>query len=147
MYFFFSSRRRHTRCALVTGVQTCALPISERAAAAVGEGEAGAAGDQQAAAEALSQHGEGAGVECEGSAAEKQHERPEDRRHRQRPRKDGAGEGGDEAAAGDNRGDADVVEQPADRLMRETMPTIIHESATSTNSAVQPARRHETGPK
>src|SRR3546814_1299406 len=25
--FFFSSRRRHTRCALVTGVQTCALPI------------------------------------------------------------------------------------------------------------------------
>src|SRR3546814_9604522 len=29
MYVFcFSSRRRHTRCALVTGVQTCALPIS-----------------------------------------------------------------------------------------------------------------------
>src|SRR3546814_7633671 len=28
MYCFFSSRRRHTRCALVTGVQTCALPIS-----------------------------------------------------------------------------------------------------------------------
>src|SRR3546814_1086990 len=27
MSFFFSSRRRHTRCALVTGVQTCALPI------------------------------------------------------------------------------------------------------------------------
>src|SRR3546814_9235263 len=26
--FVFSSRRRHTRCALVTGVQTCALPIS-----------------------------------------------------------------------------------------------------------------------
>src|SRR3546814_16953489 len=26
--FFFSSRRRHTSCALVTGVQTCALPIS-----------------------------------------------------------------------------------------------------------------------
>src|SRR3546814_4765441 len=26
--FFFSSRRRHTMCALVTGVQTCALPIS-----------------------------------------------------------------------------------------------------------------------
>src|SRR3546814_8441853 len=25
--FFFSSRRRHTRCALVIGVQTCALPI------------------------------------------------------------------------------------------------------------------------
>src|SRR3546814_1115198 len=28
--FFFSSRRRHTRCALVTGVQTCALPICQR---------------------------------------------------------------------------------------------------------------------
>src|SRR3546814_4573933 len=27
--FFCSSRRRHTRCALVTGVQTCALPISD----------------------------------------------------------------------------------------------------------------------
>src|SRR3546814_6332907 len=27
MMFLFSSRRRHTRCALVTGVQTCALPI------------------------------------------------------------------------------------------------------------------------
>src|SRR3546814_646509 len=27
MFFFFSSRSRHTRCALVTGVQTCALPI------------------------------------------------------------------------------------------------------------------------
>src|SRR3546814_4727879 len=26
LFFFFSSRRRHTRCALVTGVQTCALP-------------------------------------------------------------------------------------------------------------------------
>src|SRR3546814_4297662 len=28
LFFFFSSIRRHTRCALVTGVQTCALPIS-----------------------------------------------------------------------------------------------------------------------
>src|SRR3546814_16376678 len=26
-FLFFSSRRRHTSCALVTGVQTCALPI------------------------------------------------------------------------------------------------------------------------
>src|SRR3546814_4191229 len=47
--FFFSSRRRHTRCALVTGVQTCALPILERAVGgaqsgcleAVGEGDLG----------------------------------------------------------------------------------------------------------
>src|SRR3546814_13985704 len=37
---FFSSRRRHTRCALVTGVQTCALPIygaDRRPFAAVGD--------------------------------------------------------------------------------------------------------------
>src|SRR3546814_16516002 len=32
LLFFFSSRRRHTRCALVTGVQTCALPISRTSA-------------------------------------------------------------------------------------------------------------------
>src|SRR3546814_14535759 len=31
LLFFFSSRRRHTRCALVTGVQTCALPIYREA--------------------------------------------------------------------------------------------------------------------
>src|SRR3546814_5267505 len=31
IFFFFSSRRRHTRCALVTGVQTCALPICKTA--------------------------------------------------------------------------------------------------------------------
>src|SRR3546814_8532810 len=30
LFFFFSSRRRHTSCSLVTGVQTCALPISEQ---------------------------------------------------------------------------------------------------------------------
>src|SRR3546814_1530778 len=30
-YFFFSSRRRHTSCALVTGFQTCALPICRQA--------------------------------------------------------------------------------------------------------------------
>src|SRR3546814_9827416 len=30
VFFVFSSRRRHTRCALVTGVQTCALPIYQR---------------------------------------------------------------------------------------------------------------------
>src|SRR3546814_5020008 len=32
LFFFCSSRRRHTRCALVTGVQTCALPIYGRVA-------------------------------------------------------------------------------------------------------------------
>src|SRR3546814_7905995 len=35
-FFFFSSRRRHTRCALVTGVQTCALPIFVAAARSAG---------------------------------------------------------------------------------------------------------------
>src|SRR3546814_16849470 len=33
---FFSSRRRHTRCALVTGVQTCALPICDPGGEGVG---------------------------------------------------------------------------------------------------------------
>src|SRR3546814_1738160 len=36
IFFFFSSRRRHTRCALVTGVQTCALPILARLDQAAG---------------------------------------------------------------------------------------------------------------
>src|SRR3546814_7753317 len=38
--FFFSSRRRHTRCALVTGVQTCALPICYPSFAVRGNPEA-----------------------------------------------------------------------------------------------------------
>src|SRR3546814_9630107 len=43
---FVSSRRRHTRCALVTGVQTCALPIcsGEAAAGATGLAETSGAG-------------------------------------------------------------------------------------------------------
>src|SRR3546814_2489709 len=36
LVFFFSIRRRNTSCALVTGVQTCALPISISIAAPVG---------------------------------------------------------------------------------------------------------------
>src|SRR3546814_9291938 len=59
LFFFFASRRRHTRCALVTGVQTCALPISvEHDLALVGRdqaddhveagGLAGAVGAEQA---------------------------------------------------------------------------------------------------
>src|SRR3546814_20694414 len=39
VYFFFSSRRRHTGCALVTGVQTCALPISARTEVFLVEGD------------------------------------------------------------------------------------------------------------
>src|SRR3546814_9980073 len=42
--FFFSSRRRHTRCALVSGVQTCALPISGRRSTAPPISPAGRAG-------------------------------------------------------------------------------------------------------
>src|SRR3546814_7224874 len=52
---FFSSRGRHTRCALVTGVQTCALPISpargaEAARLGGGARQAAAGGPHQAAA-------------------------------------------------------------------------------------------------
>src|SRR3546814_9638115 len=49
VFFFFSSRRRHTRCALVTGVQTCALPIFAEAkkALALGGGAGQAAGPEQ----------------------------------------------------------------------------------------------------
>src|SRR3546814_10037576 len=46
--FFFSSRRRHTRCALVTGVQTCALPIS-RAGAGVPDAPSARGRDRSAA--------------------------------------------------------------------------------------------------
>src|SRR3546814_7548277 len=47
--FCFSSRRRHTRCALVTGVQTCALPICpEESVYLVTDGQVGEGGDQLA---------------------------------------------------------------------------------------------------
>src|SRR3546814_2026689 len=51
--FFFSSRRRHTRCALVTGVQTCALPISILLNEA-GPTTQGAAGKSPSAGETIS---------------------------------------------------------------------------------------------
>src|SRR3546814_5047181 len=38
-FLFFSSRRRHTRCALVTGVQTCALPIYAQTTEVTGDGQ------------------------------------------------------------------------------------------------------------
>src|SRR3546814_3328309 len=50
LVFFCSSRRRHTRCALVTGVQTCALPICKAAQTPdlkPGQAHAGSAGAQQ----------------------------------------------------------------------------------------------------
>src|SRR3546814_401088 len=46
---FFSSRRRHTRCALVTGVQTCALPIAISGAEVGCQGEVGTASAMAAA--------------------------------------------------------------------------------------------------
>src|SRR3546814_19847938 len=39
--FVFSSRRRHTRCALVTGVQTCARPISVKGGRVYAKGASG----------------------------------------------------------------------------------------------------------
>src|SRR3546814_3892807 len=52
--FFFSSRRRHTMCALVTGVQTCALPISDHFGLAAGAVAAGLVEDnRQIAARAV----------------------------------------------------------------------------------------------
>src|SRR3546814_8863076 len=48
MYLFvFSSRRRHTRCALVTGVQTCALPICPAARDGCGADRIALVGRQQ----------------------------------------------------------------------------------------------------
>src|SRR3546814_10093022 len=49
MFFFVSSRRRHTRCALVTGVQTCALPICGGKDAGNEAAANGAAGNEAAA--------------------------------------------------------------------------------------------------
>src|SRR3546814_3925860 len=49
VWFFFSSRRRHTGCALVTGVQTCALPIC----CYLGEGSALVPGDRFGRADML----------------------------------------------------------------------------------------------
>src|SRR3546814_10455391 len=45
-FFFFSSIRRHTRCALVTGVQTCALPICCRSTGLVREPRAAGRGGE-----------------------------------------------------------------------------------------------------
>src|SRR3546814_16256533 len=69
LFFFFSSRRRHTRCALVTGVQTCALPIwlHPRAHGAVlegqqGQGRTGAGQGQAGARQARGDEGKGLGA-------------------------------------------------------------------------------------
>src|SRR3546814_4689588 len=64
MVFFFSSRRRHTRCALVTGVQTCALPIYHAREARVG-GNYRRGRDVAAGAQILGERGRDEGVEIE----------------------------------------------------------------------------------
>src|SRR3546814_9392355 len=60
--FFFSSRRRHTRCALVTGVQTCALPIWHRADALRPRLRRGAGGGAGLHAALSQRHEEAGGV-------------------------------------------------------------------------------------
>src|SRR3546814_9932102 len=57
--YFFSGRRLQTRCALVTGVQTCALPIARRGSAAAGprRGTSGLAA-RAAGVQAVEGHGE-----------------------------------------------------------------------------------------
>src|SRR3546814_12327820 len=52
---FCSSRRRHTRCALVTGVQTCALPISAVARHGADAGVVGGRGQRAVAVVAAQQ--------------------------------------------------------------------------------------------
>src|SRR3546814_7920593 len=52
LIFFFSSRRSHTICALVTGVQTCALPISSGSLWRISADAAFAVGDRPVAARA-----------------------------------------------------------------------------------------------
>src|SRR3546814_14928422 len=75
--FFFSSRRRHTRCALVTGVQTCALPIC---AAFEGRGSRGHTGK-------LAERAAGRAIVC-GVLSEIAHRRL-DRRGADRPDRGG----------------------------------------------------------
>src|SRR3546814_5584436 len=54
--FFFSSRRRHTRCALVTGVQTCALPICRQGSRLLERSEEVVVGQEEALDGAVEDH-------------------------------------------------------------------------------------------
>src|SRR3546814_9275620 len=83
-YFFFSSRRRHTRCALVTGVQTCALPISEAAQLHMDIGKLGERSDRTAP---VREHGiapRSVGPDAEGAADMIEDDRLVRKRPRQR---------------------------------------------------------------
>src|SRR3546814_1944945 len=70
--FFFSSRRRHTRCALVTGVQTCALPIYPRS-----QGGPHASSTPRESRRAAHHHDQQGSVSCGGPAAVRSGLRPD----------------------------------------------------------------------
>src|SRR3546814_7719720 len=76
--FFCSSRRRHTSCALVTGVQTCALPILTMADPILVTGAVGGIGS--AIVRALVANGASVGMVDTNAAAGKALERSEERR-------------------------------------------------------------------
>src|SRR3546814_8664524 len=90
--FFFSSRRRHTRCALVTGVQTCALPISiigERLATRLGCAQS-RVGKIAECAEPVVDRDKNDPLPCEGCTVEsRERTRPDDMRTAMDPDHDG----------------------------------------------------------
>src|SRR3546814_18998971 len=81
--FFFSSRRRHTRCALVTGVQTCALPIFTTLSTRLGRSGFGGSRSRSSALCAAPEFPAAAAAEHAG--AEQAHRKPDDERDPERP--------------------------------------------------------------
>src|SRR3546814_11423624 len=75
---FFSSRRRHTRCALVTGVQTCALPIywPMRSTTSAGAGRSSSSATARSAASNSTRDGPGAAGAAMTGLLESQAPRP-----------------------------------------------------------------------
>src|SRR3546814_14649652 len=71
LWFCFSSRSRHTRCALVTGVQTCALPICRRHARRTAFSAAPTQADRVAAPpiQACGEHPHSSGFPCSSNAS------------------------------------------------------------------------------
>src|SRR3546814_2824661 len=98
-FFFFSSRRRHTRCALVTGVQTCALPICDGAAHLTSKGMLIGRGGRAAAFTPVTDSTLGA---CQGNA---------------------------NAFARQRRYDAGLIAQPEDARLRTSSPPAIRHAA------------------
>src|SRR3546814_3878254 len=98
LYFFFSSRRRHTRCALVTGVQTCALPIWRTAAPGlVPQADVVAGEDDQRAQQDL---------QLEGFRIEQEAGESDDRQTQELERHDEGGVG-----LGEGRGQAEMRQE------------------------------------